>query len=223
MLNKMRFLMGMSAGSLALLLNGSALAQDNGFYLNTDLGPAWREKAVIKRFLDVANPGRLSFDTGIRFDIAAGYEFTPWLAAEIESGIVANNIQDQGDSSLDSVPLMFNVVLKQKLWDCVTPFIGAGAGGVISTLSADDLVFYNGGSPRIVHGDDADCVFGWQGFAGAKFDINEHWNLSLAYRYMWVDESAWDVDQYFGPKVKDAIKIGSTDTHAVVFGASFRF
>jgi opacity protein-like surface antigen len=223
MLNKLRFLVGLGAGSLALLFNGAGFAQDTGFYLKADLGPAWRERTAIKRFLDVPNPGRFGFDTGIRFDFGAGYQIAPWLAAEFETGVTANTIQDQGNSSLNSVPLMFNVVVKHKLWDRVTPFAGAGIGGVINTISADDLVFYNGGSPRIIHGDDSDFVFGWQGFVGTKFDLNENWDLSLTYRYMWVDSSSYDVEPFFGPKVRDAIQIDKTDTHAVVLGATWHF
>ena len=221
MANKVQWLVGLSAGSVALFLGGVSFAQESGFYLNADIGPAWREQVTVKRFLDIPNAGKFKFDTGVRFDFAVGYQFLPWLSGEFETGVIANGIQDQGDSSLDSVPLMFNLVAKTQIWDRVTPFAGVGIGGVLNTLWADDIV----GFGRIVHGDDTDCVFGWQGFVGAKYNISDRWDVSLAYRYLWADDSSWDVQSGtpFGFPVTERIAIGSTDTHAVVLGATFRF
>jgi opacity protein-like surface antigen len=115
---------------------------------------------------------------------------------------------------------MFNVVIKTQLWERITPFAGVGIGGVINTLWADDIVAFG----RVVHGDDSDCVFGWQGFIGTKYSITPQWDLSLTYRYLWTDESSWRVDT-FTPVgfTRERISIDSSEVHAVVLGATFRF
>ena len=207
-----------SLAGLSLLVAGTARGQETGFYVRADAGPALTDDVKVRDFLGTPNAGKLKFDTGVRFDIAGGYSMTKWLDAEFETGVIRNYIKDQHNSSLSSVPMMVNLTFKAPVTDRIVPFIGGGAGGVISVLDADDL----GG---VVEGTDSTAVFGWQGFGGVRVFINDHFSVNLAYRYLESQSPSWDVrpDRFIGFNDTRKIQLDHIRSHAIVLGADFHF
>ena len=120
-------------------------AADSGLYLKLDGGAAFSPGLN----LDINGmPGHLSLDTGYRVDGTVGYWLSPWLAAELEGGFLRNPIETislenmvghpEGSSYLRQVPLLFNLVARYENRTAFTPYVGVGAGGVISDFRLSD-------------------------------------------------------------------------------------
>ncbi|HEY2950942.1 MAG TPA: outer membrane beta-barrel protein [Verrucomicrobiae bacterium] len=200
-----------SAAVLASAL--PARSQNTGFYFRADVGAAWTEDVKVREFAGNTSAGKMRFDSGFRFDAAGGYYLKEWLAGEVETGVMGNQIRRAGDSSLGNVPLLANVVVECPHLTQVVPFIGAGAGVSFAVLDADHL----SDGVNTVDGTDTDAVFAYQGFAGLRYKIDERWDVSLAYRYFGTSRPSWDVK---GP---GDIRLDRVDTHAVVLGFTLRF
>lgn len=227
-----------SAGSLSLFLAAAAHGQQFGqpfgqqtgpqtrWYFKADAGGVVTEDVKIKEFLGATDIGKYEFDTGVRFDMGVGYHFTPWFSAEAETGVLYNSIRHQGDSSLSSVPMMVNAVFNIPTGTRLVPFVGVGGGGVVSVLNADFLTPPDHNNV-FIDGTDSDVVLAWQAFAGLRYNINDHFDISLAYRYLGTEEPSWDVHEEFrpfGPPVPSGgIKFGHLDSHAVVLGVNLHF
>ena len=209
-----------SFGVLTCLAVLTSSGQERGWYVRGDAGPAWNQELSVKEFLGVKNVGKFEFDTGVRLDVAGGYNFKPWLAAEFETGFIGNQIQPTHDSSLSSIPIMANILFQLPNSTRFVPFIGGGAGGVVSVLDADDL-----GNPALgfIDGTDSDLVFAWQGFAGVRYKINEQFGVYLTYRYLGTTDPSWDAEDVFGIQPTEQVTLEGVNNHSVVLGVDFHF
>jgi opacity protein-like surface antigen len=168
------------------------------WFFRADLGASHPMDTDLDEFLGLGPAeAEIDFDVGMRLGVAGGYRLTPWLALELESGVVFNSINDsEGDSvdaSLTQVPLMANVVIQCNHFDRWVPFIGVGAGGVSSILDIDERIDVGEGT-LIVEGNDADFVFGYHAFAGITYEFNERMGVGVIYRFMATQGPSWDVD-----------------------------
>ncbi len=129
--------------------------------------------------------GTMSFDAGYRFDGIVGYEFNRWVAAELEGGYAHNSVDKltlgplvnslSSESSLSQIPLLLNVVLRYENQTDFVPYIGAGAGGVMTSLKVSDEK-------------DDDIVFAWQGKAGVIYKIDEQAWIDAGYKLLGTEE-----------------------------------
>src|SRR5260221_9423059 len=71
----------------------SAAAQTTGFYLSGGVGPSLTESTGLREFNGPLSGTRVKFDPGFQFRFTAGYHITPWLAAELETGVNYNGIK----------------------------------------------------------------------------------------------------------------------------------
>lgn len=209
-----------SPAVLGLCLAGNLAAQDSGFYAKVDVGPTWMQDATLKSFPGVAGERKVRFDPGGRLTIGGGYKFAEWFGVELETGVAGNEIDSvSGGANLDdafivNVPVMANAVFECHRCGNWVPFIGGG-GGISSTVLDADVLDVNGSG---VHGSDADVVGAWQGFAGVRYNINKHWSVGVAYRYLGTSGAEWDVRD----DVAD-IRMSALHTHSVTAGFVFRF
>ena len=196
------------AASLAAL---PARGEHIGWYVKGGVGPAWTEDVEVDLAGDDAQ-----FDTGLRFDVGAGYRFCEWFALEAETGVIYNYIDELGgiddwdDSSVANVPLLMNAIFEIPTQTPLVPFIGVGAGVSFTTLTIDDVAGLDG--------DDTDAVFAYQGFAGLRYNINEQWSVSVAYKYFATMDPEYDV----GGLAAD-LELNDVRTHAVVASFGFNF
>jgi opacity protein-like surface antigen len=227
-LNRLFVLFGLSAALLAGPYHASA--QDPGFYFKFGVGPSFTEDVKIQEFFGVTDLGSMDLDPGVRLDLGVGYQFERWIAAEFESGFIFNSIdrfgprnrvQDFGDSSLSSVPLMLKLVLQAPIHDRFVPFAGAGAGGIVSILDLDDV--YLPEPDVFIHGSESDVVFAWQVFGGLRFILNERFDISLSYKYLRAQSPDYDIRPIFFGEPFERIKLGKIDNHSVMLGATWRF
>ncbi|HEY5910793.1 MAG TPA: porin family protein [Verrucomicrobiae bacterium] len=167
---------------LVFLAEEPASAQNFGPYLKASGGM----NLVSDSDLQInAVDGRMSLDTGYRVDGTLGYELNRWLAVEVEGGYTENNLDKvtlganqlrlHGDSSFSQIPVLANVVLRYENDSAFVPYVGAGAGGVMTKLriaseSADDS--------------DKDTVFAWQGKVGVIYKIDERAWIDAEYKLL---------------------------------------
>jgi opacity protein-like surface antigen len=172
---------------------------DSKWYFRTDLGASFPMETDLEEFLDLGPTGEadIEFDAGMRLGVAGGYRVNPWLALELESGVLFNSISDADgnsvDASLTQVPFMGNVVVQCNNFDRWVPFIGVGAGGVSSVLDIDERVDTSAGT-LFLDGNDADLVFAYQAFAGVRYEFNDRMGVGLVYRFMGAQGASWEVE-----------------------------
>jgi len=211
----------MACVGLALVAPFGAQAQSESgrFYVKADLGGNYtRDTSLKELFGESLTPGsKVKFDPGGRFGIAAGYYLTHWLAAEVESGVMANEIDSitgasRVDAVFSNVPLLFNLRLQCPHADRVVPYIGGGVGASFPTIDIEKIDSSTGRRD----GSDADAVFAYQAFAGLRFKLNHRMGLSLEYHYFHADGAEWGDSS-------DRLRFGATETHAVSIAFDFHF
>ncbi len=193
----------LTAAGLALLFeNVSAQAQSQSqwyaaqppvgpFYVGGDVGGTLMQNMSLK------NLGtRVDFDPGIRGSILFGYNVVPPLALEFETGAIWNSISGNGPqiiggsfanhADLYQVPFLGNVVFKAPLRCGLTPYIGAGAGGVVSTLTLthDSDHFF-------AHTSDSDFTFAYQGKAGLTYALGWNMEVGVGYEFLGTLDHRW--------------------------------
>jgi opacity protein-like surface antigen len=224
--------------STALLLTllataATVSAEQNRFYLKADMGGTKAEDVSLRDFFGqpIAANSQIELDPGVRIGIHAGYGVTDWFAAEIETGVAANNIDSitgavEADGSLVNVPLLLNAKLHLPDHYRVSPYIGAGFGLASTILSGDNITITHVSGPAgttTLDGSTADTVFAYQGFAGVRCAINEDMGLSVEYRYFRAENSSMDAD-YVGTGVpSDRVKLGRQEIHSVSVAFDLRF
>lgn len=169
----------LSAATLLCLASArSAPAGTFGPYLKVDGGMNMTSDTDLSI---AGNSGSLSLDMGYRVDAAVGYEFNRWVALEVEGGYAHNSVDKltlgplvnslSSESSLTQIPLLVNVVLRYENQTDFVPYIGAGAGGVLTSLKISDEK-------------DNDIVFAWQGKAGVIYKIDEQAWIDVSYKLL---------------------------------------
>lgn len=177
----------LAAAMLTLLPAAPARASEPGPYVRADGGVNF----VTGTRLDIDGvQGSFSLDTGFRVDGAFGYQFNRWLAVEFEGGMAENSIRSislqnetaspRGDSSLRQFPLMVNFVGRYENATDFVPYIGVGAGGVLSTL-------------RISGNSDNEAVIGLQAKAGIIYKIEEQAWLDVGYQLLGTAEQRYQI------------------------------
>jgi OOP family OmpA-OmpF porin len=219
---KSLFLAG-SCGALFLCAQAVS-AQESKFYIRSDAGGAVTLDTQLKEFFGPVAPGtKVSFDPGVRFGVAGGYDVTDWFAAEAQVGVFANDIKSiTGASRVDAtflnVPFLLNARFQCPNRSLLTPYFGGGVGGSASTLDVDHIDL--GGTT--LHGTQSTAVFAYQAFGGLRCRLNDRMGLSVEYRYFATTNPEWKADVTFGTPT-DRVRFGGAQTHAVSLAFDFRF
>jgi len=209
----------------AVALCFPAHAERGKFYVAADAGAVVTVDTELKEFFGapLAPNSELSFDPGFRLGVRGGYGVTDWFDAEVETGLMANNIDSvtgatENDSSLANIPLLINARFHCPALHRVGPYFGGGFGCSTTILSADDLTI--GGTT--LDGSTAGIVFAYQAFAGLRVAINEHMGLSLEYHYFATTSSSMSADVTVGTS-SDEIKLGGTASHTATIAFDYQF
>lgn len=205
-------------------------AEQNRFYVQADVGGTSASDVELREFFGqpIAANSEISLDPGIRIGIRGGYGLTDWLAAEVETGISANNIDDitgatESSGSIANVPTLLNLRLHVPERYRISPYVGGGFGISSTILSGDDITITHPGGSTTLDGSTADAVFAFQGFGGLRFAINETMGLSIEYRYLHAESSTMDADLITAGVPSDRVKLGETETHSVSVAFDWRF
>ena len=185
----------MAVGGLVWLTSaGGVQAADTGSYLKLDGGANIAQDVSINGF-------DLELDTGFRFGIAPGVILNDLLSVELETGFVYNEFTDSGGDWLGHVPFLVSLIVQRNFDFGLTPFIGVGAGGVMSIIDVADE-------------NDTSFAFAWQGQAGLRYNFNEHTSVGVVYKYLGVNDPEFEL---FG------IDFEVENVHNHYIGAQFNF
>ena len=212
------------ATTLALPL--TIAAQDDndysGTYVRISAGVAQVED--LEGFVDTTIDPRFnfdySFDPGVRVDFAPGLNFNPYFAFELNTGIIWNALDSieaggesaSADGDLIQVPAMANFIGKYPTPIGLTPFIGAGGGGVYTRLSIGDV---NG----VEIDDSGDDFFGaFQLFGGLTYEVSEGFHVGAVYKFLHVFSN----DEEFSSS-GDRAGLDDLTTHAISAVATIDF
>lgn len=190
-------------------------------YLGFDAGVALQQDITLRD--GVGDSEKITFDPGVRLDGMLGYQFTKRWAAEIEFGIIANQVKHSYALGTDYMsvtymefPILVNAIYTlplNKSKSC-SLYFGAGAGGVFTQYTDE-------------YGDqtEGDTVFAYQGQAGFRWAINRQWELGVAYKFLATAEQ--DVGSgvaYNGHEfVATEFKSDGTMTHSILATLTWRF
>lgn len=212
-------------GALSSFTISTAWAQQGRFYLTADAGAVVTVDTQLKEFFGepLAPNSQVSFDPGFRLGVRGGYGVTDWFDAEVETGVMVNEIDSvtgatETDASFANIPFMVNARFHCPALHRVCPYFGGGLGGSTTVLSANDLVIGN----TLMDGTTAGIVFAYQAFAGIKFAINERMGLSLEYHYFGTTSSEMSADVTVGTP-SDKVQFGATASHAATIAFEYRF
>jgi opacity protein-like surface antigen len=188
-----------------------------------DIGGSIPQNPTLSKFSGPITAGdEMELSAGIQFDFAVGYRVLPWLTLEGELGFSNNEVDSVGDwsypdSALSQMTMMFNVEFAYPRGPLV-PFVGIGAGGVLSDLSfGNDYYYYWSESD----GSGSDFVPAAQVFAGLRYEFNDHCSLGVTYRFLVTARQEWDVDWWTGADFK--VGVDSVRMHSVCLAFTARF
>jgi len=225
MKSKARLLSHLALGIITLSTWSTARAEQGKFYVEADAGAVVTMDTQLKKFFGtpLAPNSELTFDPGFRLGIRGGYGVTDWFDAEVETGIMANNIDSatgatETDASLSNIPFLINARFHCPMLHRVNPYFGGGLGGSETILSGNDLVI-NG---TYMDGSIGGIVFAYQAFAGVRFAINDRMGLSLEYHYFATTDSTMDAGVTVGTS-SNQVKLGGTSSHTATIAFDYRF
>jgi OmpA-OmpF porin, OOP family len=219
------YLIASIVGGLLLSSLIAARGQDTRFYFKADLGGTISEDLKVKEFLGADVTGaKAKLEPGFRGGLGGGYQFTDWVAAELELGFMWNEISSitgasrVRDASFGNVPFLLNAKFQWPTKCPFSPYAGAGVGFSEAIFDVDRITI----NDVTISGSDSDTVFAWQAFAGIRYALNERMGLSVEYRYFEAGSPSWQADFTFGTG-SDVFSLGRTRTHAISLAFDFRF
>jgi opacity protein-like surface antigen len=211
------WLLGLSAAPSA----SAQFSYPEGMYGWYEAGPAVVETAKIRDFFgEFVTGNSVEFDTGFHFGIGIGRELTRFLSVEVESGFNYNavkSIQDATASSANTyrIPVLGNLVLQFPNRTGIVPVIGGGVGAHWAVFDAQNVEL----GATALEGDSETWVFGYQGYAGLRYQFREDMSLGVFYHYSVADGPSWDFGSSFGGN----FKLDSLRTHTLSLTFGWRF
>lgn len=165
---------------------GQQPGQPGDIYFDAELGGNLQQDMIVR------NVGqKVPFDPGEAFTFSVGGDITDALGVEFETGVNWNTINTSGSQSflfagnnadLYQVPFVVNLIFRAPLPGGLTPYIGAGGGGVASTLEA---------GYRHNWSSDTDVTFAYQALAGVRCALNRHLELGVGYKFLGTPSHTW--------------------------------
>jgi opacity protein-like surface antigen len=188
------------------------------FYVNADVGGSLLQNLKIKNF--AAN---ISFEPGARGDFSVGYNIIGPMAVEFETGSIWNSLDGPNRQALFpgcdrvdlfQVPFLGNLVFRVPLQCGLTPYIGAGLGGVASTLEVRfprDQGFRH-------HESDTDFTFAYQGMAGLKYAFASNMEVDVGYKFLGTLDHSWfDTNPFLITQTRP------TYSHSILASFTYKF
>ncbi len=191
-----------------------------GLYGWYEAGVAQVEDATLEDFsTEVLAGNSIRFDTGFHFGIAMGCEITPYFKFEVESGLNYNSLDTIGGAASSSgnlyrVPVFANFVFQLPNRTGIVPVIGAGVGAQWCYFDAQNVAL---GATTLSDSSDT-WVFGYQGYAGLRYEFRDDMSLGVFYHYSVADGPSWNFDGVPGNVKFDSIR---THTLSITFGWIF--
>lgn len=206
--------------------------QGAGPYFRAGIGPTFYQTGTLRSYTSEGGGGQLGpgnqpvkYDTGFGFDAALGYAFNKYVSLDGEIGVIWGQIDNipgyyVNNTTIDQVPFMGNVTFSLPIpHTIIVPYIGAGGGGAVSELNADNLA-PQANPGNWVDGNESDTVFAYQGFAGVRFMLSPNVSVGVAYKYFATSNPTFS---YPGPGPDWDVNFKGVQTHSVLFTVNWNF
>jgi opacity protein-like surface antigen len=187
MKNKMRL---MAAGVALMAAVQSGLAGDGSgegsgrLHLDADIGGSIMEDITLKNF----GNAKQVVDPGVRAGVTVGFDLLKYVTLQFELGSAGYWLDTSGgqpirtiasDAYLTQTPMLGELVFKLPLKCGLTPYVGGGVGGTLSTL------YLSGFGIRDW---DQDFVYAYEGIAGLRYALSSSFEIGVSYKVLHVDE-----------------------------------
>jgi len=229
------FLKLLSAGIIALMLSGQALAGENlPYYAGIKFGTSVMTADDIENTTDVTNPAQVNeeseSDTLGVLGVALGYNWKELsglpLRTEIEymyrtdftykSDPVFKNaaMPTKVDIDLNVQTLLLSLYLDIPTGTALTPFVGGGVGWAFLESDGDATLR---GAGRQESQNNSETNLAWHLGGGVAYAISDRWTADLAYRYVDFGSMEWGNTSTLG------LKTGEITAHEFILGLRYSF
>jgi len=136
----------------------------------------------------------LNFDSSSFFGLGVGYQFNPWLRADVTGqfrgkahfqalDFINNSFPEQTFASKSEWVFLANAYVDLGTWWGVTPFVGAGAGFDNIRISNWEDIGVNSDANNFADAG-SKWNFAWAVHAGLGYRVNPNLTLELAYHFL---------------------------------------
>jgi outer membrane protein W len=189
----LRVFYGVAAVGASLLLgavNGHTQSTDN-IFCGLDAGGAFQDQVGIHSGFNGVT-GDMKFSPGWAVGGDVGYNFSRFISADLNCGVIWNDISELGDQSLTGVasahlveiPILANAIFTYPIGH-FKPYLGAGLGMAFGRFDSSNIP---GADPNF---HDTDDTFAYQGEIGLKYSLSQNIELGLAYRFVGTSSHSW--------------------------------
>jgi opacity protein-like surface antigen len=181
-----------AAGATLLLATANVHAQSaSNVFLDFNGGGAFQQDVSVQSGFNGV-PGHMQFAPGWCLTGDAGYSFSRLFSADLESGVVWNDISSLDGQSLAGIasahlaeiPVLANGVFTYPLGH-FKPYLGAGLGLAVGVFESSNIP---GSGPSF---SDTDLTFAYQFQVGLKYSLNQNMELGLSYRFFGTSGHSW--------------------------------
>lgn len=212
-------------GAWLAAMSGHAQAADNfcdNFYVGVESGVALAQNTSI---LDNTGFGgsstTIKFQTGWRAGGYVGYNFCEYFSAQLDSGMIWNNLAAIGDQTLSSVgsahleqvPLLVEGVCKYPLGD-FKPYVTAGLGGDFGIFDSTGIPL--SGPPPNPNYHSSDTTFAYEAGLGFTYSLTKHLDLGVVYKLVGSGDHNWNANGI-------SLKTDGIIVHTIEATVSWRF
>jgi opacity protein-like surface antigen len=215
-----------------------------GWYLRGDIGMTNQKVDHLFNVLynapntSVSSTG-VGFDSGMLFGVGVGFHYNDWIrfdaTGEYRGGANFHGLDivkfngvpagtDEYRATKSEWLALANVYADLGTWNCFTPFVGVGIGGVYGKIS--NFLDINTATAGIAYAEDnAKWNFAWALHAGVGYQVSKNVTIELAYRYLNLgDFASGDLKTYTGTNnVFNPMEFHGVTSHDVKLGVRFQF
>src|ERR1051326_9154067 len=106
---------GVGVALLVLASVAARAADGTGIYFRGGIGGTVAQRTDVLEVFGPVSGVEIKYDPGLRLSAAGGYHFCSYFSAELESGVIYNNIDSitgspDTDASLANIPILCNAV-----------------------------------------------------------------------------------------------------------------
>ncbi len=187
---------------------GVAFAQNTSIIDNTGFGGAGTT---------------IKFDAGWRAGGYAGYRVCRYFSAQLDSGVIWNNITTVGNNlaaegasaHLEQIPVMWEGYFTYPVGR-FKPFLLAGAGADFGTFDSSGIPGSGGGPATVPHYRASDTTFAYEVGFGFTYALTEHLEIGADYKLLGTTDHSWTANNI-------NLKTDGTMVHTLEATLSWRF
>lgn len=193
------------------------------WFLRAGLGPSFAQDSRVT--INFAQPeNQIRFEPGVRLDVAAGYQFTPWFGLEGQLAVTSNSLRSIEGSpdthgDFEQYAHMVNAVFKLPNKSGFEPYLGVGLGVSLEVLNIQTGAIQ--GTP--LHGYDGAASLAFEFMAGFRFRLSDRWSLAVEYEYLSMTRPEFDLAEFTPSRTSGTLVLRNPRNHSLTGSFVFKF